>query len=239
MSGVGPQEHLAWMRAGTDRLIKVTETLDTAELGAPSALEGWTRAHVLAHLAQNAVALGNLVTWARTGVVTPMYASAAERGAAIERAASTTDGADLIDEVRRTADQLEAGIATLPDDRWTAVVTTAQGREIPASRIPWLRVREVWIHAIDLLAGLTYDDLPPALGLALIRDMAAVITPKLGEVALALAPEGVDEVIALGAGAPASTVAGPVPALVQWLSGRRLPASSPGGPDRPELPAWL
>ena len=33
---------------------------------APSALPGWTRAHVLTHLARNADAMVNLLTWART-----------------------------------------------------------------------------------------------------------------------------------------------------------------------------
>lgn len=37
----------------------------------------------------------------------------------------------------------------------------ARGRAIPASEIPWMRVGEVWIHAVDLAAGVTWMDLPP------------------------------------------------------------------------------
>ena len=230
---------LDWMRSGTVRFLETAEGLRGTDLTEPSALEGWTRAHVLAHVAQNATALGNLVTWARTGVVTPMYGSAAARDAAIEQAVATTSGPQLIDDVRRTADQLDAGLADLPEDRWAAVVTTAQGREVSASLIPWMRVREVWIHAIDLLAGPTFDDIPPDLGLALIRDMARLITPKLGDVAIELTPDGTDVHIPLGNGTPGPTVTGSVTALVEWLSGRRLPVAAVGGPERPELPAWL
>ena len=45
------------------------------DFAGPSLLPGWTRAHVLAHVAGNADALVNLLTWARTGEETPMYAS--------------------------------------------------------------------------------------------------------------------------------------------------------------------
>ena len=33
------------------------------------------------------------------------------------------------------------------------------------------RAREVWIHAIDLGAGVTFDDLPPAFIAALLTDV--------------------------------------------------------------------
>jgi len=36
-----------------------------------SLLAGWSRGHVLTHLARNADGLGNLLAWPRTGVRTP------------------------------------------------------------------------------------------------------------------------------------------------------------------------
>ena len=49
-----------WTRDGTTLLLAEAD-LDEAALGAPSALPGWTRRHLLAHVAANADALGNLV----------------------------------------------------------------------------------------------------------------------------------------------------------------------------------
>ena len=50
----------------------------------PSGLPGWTRKHVVAHLAGNAEGMTNLATWARTGTKTPMYVSMDARQADIE-----------------------------------------------------------------------------------------------------------------------------------------------------------
>jgi hypothetical protein len=49
-----------------------------------------------------------------------------------------------------TATALDDALAMLDVDDWTATVRSAQGREIPAAEIPWVRIREVWIHAVDL-----------------------------------------------------------------------------------------
>ena len=71
----------------TDRLIRTAERLDHAAVTAPSALPGWTTGHVLTHVARNADAYTNLLTWARTGVETPMYPDRATRAAEIESSA--------------------------------------------------------------------------------------------------------------------------------------------------------
>ena len=45
----------------TDRMLRTAATLDDAAVAAPSPLPGWTRGHVLTHLARNADGLGNLL----------------------------------------------------------------------------------------------------------------------------------------------------------------------------------
>ena len=71
----------------TARLLATARKLDDADLAAPSRLPGWTRGHVLAHLARNADGCVNLLTWARTGIETPQYASDERRDADIETGA--------------------------------------------------------------------------------------------------------------------------------------------------------
>lgn len=38
----------------------------------------------------------------------------------------------------------------LPDEKWSNLVKTAQGRTVPASETAWMRTREVWLHAVTL-----------------------------------------------------------------------------------------
>ena len=63
----------------TGRLLAGTAAVTDAQAREPSLLPGWTRGHLLTHLARNADGLRNLLTWARTGVMTPQYHSAAAR----------------------------------------------------------------------------------------------------------------------------------------------------------------
>src|SRR3954447_4566989 len=59
-----------WWGDGERAVALAMEQLTDDDLRKPSRLPGWTRAHVVAHLARNADALINLCTWARTGVET-------------------------------------------------------------------------------------------------------------------------------------------------------------------------
>jgi maleylpyruvate isomerase len=63
----------------TDRLLATVSSLTGDDVAVPSLLPGWTRGHVLTHLARHADGGVNLLTWARTGVPTPQYESVARR----------------------------------------------------------------------------------------------------------------------------------------------------------------
>jgi maleylpyruvate isomerase len=227
-----------WMRAGTAVLLDVCDQLDDTDPGRPSALSSWTRGHLLAHLAQNATALLNLLSWARTGVVTPMYASPQARAADIE-AGATLPMLTLLSALRDTAAQLDEAVTTLPAQAWPATITTASGREAPASIVPWMRVREVWVHAIDLDLGLGFGDIPDDIGHALIEDMAALMSPRIAGPALAVRPAAAAAVIVVGAGEPSREIAGSTADLTAWLSGRAIPVSLGDPAALPTLPAWL
>ena len=141
-----------WMREGTARLLAVVDELGDEDLRGPSTLPGWSRAHVIGHLARNAEALVRLATWAQTGVETPMYADREQRAAEIERSAALpadTLRAQLAD----TATALDTALTRLTAARWEAEVRSALGRAIPAAELPWMRIREVWLHAVDLNTG--------------------------------------------------------------------------------------
>jgi maleylpyruvate isomerase len=231
-----------WMRSGTAVLLDVCGHLDDTDPGRPSALVGWSRGHVLAHLAQNATALLNLLSWARTGVITPMYPSPQARAADIE-AGATLPMLTLLSALRDTAAQLDEAVTTLPAQSWPATITTASGREAPASIVPWMRVREVWVHAIDLELGLGFGDIPDDIGRALIEDMAALMSPRIAGPAFAVRPGAAAGAAAapnvLGAGVPSREIAGSTADLTAWLSGRAAPAALGDPAALPTLPAWL
>jgi maleylpyruvate isomerase len=157
-----------WAAAGTALVDDAVRDLSDDGVQAPSALPGWTVGQLLAHVAANADALLNLVRWASTGVETPMYASAQARDAAIERARDL--GADdLRSWFAASSAGLAAGLDALTDEQWQAEVTTIQGRTLPATEIPWLRAREVCVHAVDL--GRAFADLPADFLEALVDDI--------------------------------------------------------------------
>ena len=171
---------LAWWADGELAVAGRLDALTDDELAAPSALPDWSRAHVVAHLARNADALVNLLTWARTGVETPMYPSREVRNAGIE-----TTAAQLPEELRAdyaaACARLAVAIETMPASAWTAQVRSGQGKEIPATDVPWMRAKEVWVHGVDLRAGLTFADLPADLCTTLVDEVLALFAePRSG-----------------------------------------------------------
>ncbi|MEU3711190.1 maleylpyruvate isomerase family mycothiol-dependent enzyme [Streptomyces catenulae] len=207
---------LAWADRGTALCATALAGLSEEEYASPSALPGWTRKHLVAHLAANAEALGNLVRWAHTGEPTPMYASPEARAEGIAQGPRLS-GAELTRWFTDSAAQLAAAMAALSESAWRAEVVTAQGRTVPAEETPYLRAREVLVHAVDLATGLTFADLPADF----LRELEADIRARRG-------PGAVPEV----AGARADVVA--------YLAGRSPsgPVTADGGPPA-DLPPWL
>lgn len=233
-SETGVATTLGWMREGERFVAGTAEALSDEALREPSALPGWTRAHVVAHLARNAEALGRLAAWARTGVETPMYTGPEQRNADIE-ASATLPAATLRAELVMTARALDAALAAFDDATWRAPVRSAQGKDIPAAEIPWMRAKEVWLHAVDLGAPLT---LPEGMAGVLLDDVTGVLSGREGCPSLLLrAPVGEWR---LGPDEPTAVLEGSAPALAGWLTGRTRGADltcSTGAV--PAAPRWL
>ncbi len=199
---------LTWVDSGTATLNAAVASLDDASMSESSRLPGWTRKHVIAHVAANADALGNLVHWARTGQRTPMYSSPEQRGADID-AGSRLCADELMVWLTRSAEALATAMSELDDENWSAEVVTAQGRVVAATEIPWLRAREVCVHAVDLGTGVAFADLPGEFLSGLVAD----IRGKRGLTDLPAGP--LPEVAAYLAGRPHCLTG--VPDLGPWL----------------------
>jgi maleylpyruvate isomerase len=226
----------AWMDEGTTIFLQAARTGDDALTG-PTSLPGWTGRHVVAHVAANAEALLNLAHWAATGEETEMYSSPGQRNADIEDGARRPP-ADLRRWAAVSAERLASALGALTAEQWSRRVRTAQGREVPATEIPWLRTREVMVHALDLDPTLTFDDLPQGFVLALVDDIVA--RRSNGEQpALALAADGGRHVWSIPGRDQPAEVRGSLGGVAAYLAGRpRADVTTPTG-VLPELPPWL
>lgn len=68
-------EVLRDLTSATDQLLEDIDALPDAAVSRASLLPGWTRGHVLTHLARNAEGGTRLLGWARTGIPSYEYES--------------------------------------------------------------------------------------------------------------------------------------------------------------------
>ncbi|MGR6964997.1 maleylpyruvate isomerase family mycothiol-dependent enzyme [Geodermatophilus sp. URMC 61] len=226
-----------WMDQGT-RIFSgaLARTRDDA-LAGPTALPGWTGRHLVAHVAANAEALLNLAHWARTGEETPMYSSPGQRDADIAAGARRAPG-ELRREAEESASRLAAALDRLTDEQWSRTIRTAQGRQVPASEIPWLRAREVMVHAVDLDPALSMGNLPEEFLLALADDVVAKRSGTDCPALVLTTADGRHTWKVPGRGEP-TELHGSLGAVVTHLTGRPgADVTAPSGAV-PDLPPWL
>ena len=158
---------LAALRESTDRLGRTLGRLDDSSIRRPSLLPGWSVGHVLTHLARNADGMLRLVSWALSGVPTPMYASVDARNAEIEAGAgrpSTVQARDVLTSAAALADALDRLGAASADARDRMLLFGPQrpgaDPDTPAHALPYARRRELEIHHVDLGLGYSPADWP-------------------------------------------------------------------------------
>jgi maleylpyruvate isomerase len=226
-----PSARIELARQGDAFFLTQLERIDDAGFEQPSALPGWTRSHVIGHMARNADALGNLLSWARTGVETPMYASVADRASGIETTSKHSPD-ELRADVRSASSRLMESFAEMPEQAWDEAVRTARGRAIPASEVPWMRIRESWVHAIDLDAGASLDEIPEQVVIDLLDEVASGLAGRSDAPAMII--DAGSRAWRVGSDGVTSTVVGSATELLGWIIGR-----APGPAGAPAPPAWL
>lgn len=230
---------LTAVRAATERLADVVRNLNDTVFPVPSLLPGWTRAHVVAHLARNADALVNLLVWARTGIEHPMYASRADRDADIEEGARRLPQV-LREDLSAACARFEEAARRLADVDWRVHVAHRTGRTFPAVEIPAMRLFEIWLHLVDLQIGFRLEDIPSD-HLDILFEIAVYPhAERTGGVPVTL------QVDLPGAGnrtwelsvpdASPGEVTGPTPVVLGWLTGRHDGTGLTG--QVPVLPPW-
>lgn len=215
----------------TDMLMATVESLSDSEMSAPSLCEGWTRAHVIAHLASNGRALVKLVDWARTGEEQQLYASPEARAEEISELAALPRE-ELVGRLRESAaffaEQAQQLVGALTVD-----AVHLHGSEIPATSIVALRIAEVVVHHHDLDTAWTIEEADPDSLLnaleAAVRNLRSKAVPGM-----TLVTEERDEWV-IGDGA--LRVASDREGMLEWLAhgdARNIEADGP----LPTLPSW-
>lgn len=194
----------------TQRLLDDARTMSEADLRDPSLLPGWTRAHVLAHVARGADAMRNLLVGARSGQDRPAYASAQAREAGIERGV-TMSAKDLMADLADSAMAFRTVVKQLPDEAWQVRVRVPDSAPFPAAEVLTRRLAEVELHHCDLGAGYGPADWPAVFaGMDLAEPMRSQRQDRLRYPRPSLAA------------APRSPVR---PPAAPWKPGQRLPGS--------------
>lgn len=226
-----PFSLLQGLRASTSDLVRAVSGLHWSDddVAAPSLCPGWTRGHVLTHVARNADGIADTLAGALRGEIVPRYPQGREgRNADIE-AGARRPYAELAADVRDSAERL---------DRMFGAVDDAGGWELPTEREHparhWLTARwtEVEIHRVDLDADYLPDRWPPLLVTVLLPEVASSLGAR-AEVPVrvrvtaegSLAPDTVGQEWAAGEG-DAVEVTGPDWAVLAWLVGRPSTAES-------------
>ena len=203
------------------RLAAVIEDLTDEQVARPSALPGWTRGHVLAHLANGTVALAGQAEHEGTKVESYPGGMAA-RNAAIEAGA----GRSAAEHRAAIADAVTRLVKAWENVRdWDTPVHYRDGTLIGTAYAVW---REAEIHLRDL------DLVPVTWSLEFCDHAVGFLSPRVPD-GVRLTLQAPQRRWTAGEGEDV-TLTGSADDLTAWLAGRE-----PYGPvlgDRPELKPW-
>lgn len=219
----------------TDMLLANVASFTDEEIGRPSQCAGWTRGHVITHLARSAESLTRLLDNALTGGNEPMYASVEQRNADIEAGASRPAKEQLADLQQAHAAFMERAQALInsPD---AAEVVELRGRTFQSHALPNLRCSEVVIHHQDLDSTFELHEADPDSQLDALNSVVWSLQGKPEAPGLTVTTYEGDELV-IGDGS--TTVIGERDGVVDWLArGRTERVRTTDGSPLPEVPVW-
>ncbi|MEV0801701.1 maleylpyruvate isomerase family mycothiol-dependent enzyme [Kribbella sp. NPDC050281] len=203
----------------------VTDLDDETARGA-SVLPGWSRGHVITHIANFSEAMTRQVEEVLRDRLVEFYdGGRPARDAAID-AGANRPAAELESHLSSATTGLLTAFGKLTPDDWQRPITHRTSNLAAALNTTW---RELLIHTTDLGLAITPADWPPAFCLHLLE----FLRPRTPEdITLILVPtEG--PTWQSGAGEP-RTLTGELQALTAWYAGR-----TPATPLRGQLPDLL
>ncbi len=216
-------------------LVRTVDRLDEAAYAEPSLLPGWTRAHVVAHLALNAEGLAGVLHGAHIGEPQPMYASPEGRDSDIAELAAA-DPAELRERLLAGTATFSDALAAMHEDDWAGrFERTPGGPDFALVHVALMRVREVEIHHADLGAGYSPVDWPEPFRVLLLDSM----TKRPYPAPFSVHPTDLDRTWHYGEGTGGAVVTGTSADLGWWLTGRGTGEGLESDTnDLPEVESW-
>jgi maleylpyruvate isomerase len=141
------------------RFLGTARALSDDDLHEASALPGWTRAHVLTHVAQAADSRTRMLRAAQAGRVGQQYPSEQARAEAIDAGARRT-AAVIRADVHRAVTECLAVIREHPGQLWDAPAMWLGVGRRPVRGVGPSLLRELEYHHVDLAAGYQPADWP-------------------------------------------------------------------------------
>lgn len=144
----------------TDRLLATVRGFGDDDVRRPSLLPGWTRGHLLTHIARSGDVLRGLAEGVVSGVPATGYASDEARNAAIN-AGADRPAPELAADVAASAAAFRTALLAVPDTAAGERLHLRPGVQFPVHDLPVIRLVEVVLHHTDLDAGYTGQDWTP------------------------------------------------------------------------------
>ena len=242
MTAPEPAALLAELHKAAEVVTSVAAKLTDADLKAPSALPGWTRGHVLAHLTGISHAMARQLEYGGRGETVELYDGGQEgRTKAVDMAAghdAPTHWADLQAALDRALAAFDAlGNPGKGTAHWQTPISYRGGVVLDGGLALW---RELVIHTSDLGTGRGPETWSRHFCEHLFDFLAARVPEGQKFV---LQPLGLPPV-AIGSGGRSTVISGMITDIAAWLAGREptlgsLRASAAAdGVELPELLPW-
>ncbi len=141
-------------------LNRTVDGLSDDEMAAASLLPGWSRAHVVAHVALNGLALAQVLDGVGRGQSVAMYRSDEQRDDDIAELVEAGP-AELRERLLAATTAFGEAVEAMGPARWQGTFSRVPGGPLwPASSVVTTRRRELEVHHTDLGAAYTREDWP-------------------------------------------------------------------------------
>lgn len=197
------------------RVLGTLADLGDEALRAPSLLPGWTRGHVVAHLARNADAIAEVLRGPMLGEVGHMYPSRAARDAAIEEGAHRSVVEQVSDLIAAEGRLLDVAASLVPSQYDEPGAGVPGSGTWPVRRVGAMRWAELEIHHADLGLDYAHHRWPATF----VRHLLERRARELAEDGVPLRWRATDTGLS-GGSADGPEVVGPASDVAWWLVGR-------------------
>jgi maleylpyruvate isomerase len=206
---------LATLGHSADRFLDAARALTDNDMLLPSALPGWTRAHLLTHVAQSADSRTGMLRAAQAGLIGEQYPSEQARADAIE-AGARRPAAIIRADVSRAVEECLTAMRQHPAGLWDApAIWLRGGRQPVRGTVPSLR-SELEYHHVDLAVGYGPDDWPAELVAADLPRVCALMDHRADAPPMTLIAPAT---VRIGTVPPVDVTGHPA-AILAWLTGR-------------------